>query len=132
MGATTAYDRDDLLAFFVDYGLALGTGDLEGVVDRFAFPALMVGGEGSTPVPDAGTVHAALRPRVDAYRARDVVAAVPHVEASDAVSDVLVWVQVRWSYRDEYAGEQAAERVRYLLRRVHDGFEICVLVPLPG
>ena len=130
MGATTAYDRDDLLAFFVDYGLALGAGDLEGVVDRFAFPALLVGPESSTPVPDAGTVHTALRPRVDAYREREVVAAVPEVESSEGVGDVLVWVLVRWSYRDAYGGEQAADRVRYLLRRVHDGFEICVLIPV--
>ncbi|WP_425957146.1 hypothetical protein [Xylanimonas sp. McL0601] len=131
MGATTAYDRDDLLAFFVDYGLALGTGDLERVVERFAFPALMVGPERSMPVPDAGTMLGALRPRLDAYRASDVVAAVPQVEEADGAGDTLVWVQVRWSYRDENAGEKAAERVRYLLRRVHDGFEICVLVPLP-
>jgi hypothetical protein len=131
MGATTAYDRDDLLAFFVDFGLRLGTGDLEGVVESFAFPALLVSPETSMPVPDAGTVHAALRPRIDAYRARDVVAAVPQVEEADGVGDALVWVQVRWSYRDQNAGEQAAERVRYLLRRVHEGFEICVLAPLP-
>ncbi|QAY70827.1 hypothetical protein [Xylanimonas protaetiae] len=132
MGATTAYDREDLLAFFVGYGLALGAGDLEGIAARVAFPALLVGADGSLPAPDAGTVHAALRPRLEAHRARDVVAAVPQVEDADALSDALVWAQVRWSYRDQYAGEQAVERVRYLLRREHDGFEICVLVPLPG
>ena len=41
-----------------------------------------------------------------------------------------MWVDVRWSYRDEWAGEADTESFRYLLRRGRDTFQICVVVPV--
>lgn len=98
---TDVYDRDDLNAFLTEYGAVLGAGDLQAVSERFAFPALMVGPQVSTLVSDPEIVH-----------------------------DDLLWADVRWSYRDENASEGASERVRYLLRRGRETFEICVVVPV--
>ena len=125
------YERDDLLTFLTDYGVALGAGDMEAISARFSFPALVVGPENSLPVPDAETVHAELRERLAAYRGDDLVAAVPQVVGVVDLGPALLSADVRWSYRDQNASEVASEHVRYLLRRARNGFEICVMIPVP-
>lgn len=127
---TDVYDRDDLNAFLTEYGAVLGAGDLQAVSERFAFPALMVGPQVSTLVSDPEIVHDDLRDRLASYREQDLVAAVAQVGEVEQVTDDLLWADVRWSYRDENASEGASERVRYLLRRGRETFEICVVVPV--
>ncbi|WP_125776529.1 hypothetical protein [Antribacter gilvus] len=124
------YDREDLTRFLADYGAALGAGDLDGVADRFGFPSLLVAADRSVLVTDPETVLDSHRERLAAYRADDLVAAVPELRTVEEVTDELLWAGVRWSYRDENAAEGAADEVRYLLRRSRDGFEVCVIVPL--
>jgi hypothetical protein len=127
---TDGYDRDALQEFLVGYGLVLGAGDLEAIADRFDFPALLTLPERSVDLLDPEQVRAALAERFDAARARDVVAAVPELGQVEEVGWALLWVEVRWSYRDEYAAEGTSERVRYLLRRGRSTFEICVVAPV--
>ncbi|GAA4715714.1 hypothetical protein APR04_004995 [Promicromonospora umidemergens] len=128
--STAPYDRDDLLTFLVDYGVALGSGDLETVTDGLAYPSVVVEAERSLVVPDAEAARDALGSMLTAYREQGLVAAVPDVRAVEQVGDALLWVDVRWSYKDENASEATAERVRYLLRRGRDTFELCVVVPV--
>ncbi|MCP2266665.1 hypothetical protein ACFQHV_21065 [Promicromonospora thailandica] len=125
------YDSDDLLDFLVGYGVALGSGDLEVVTDSLAYPSVVVEADRSLVVPDAGSARESLAGMLTAYREQGLVAAVPEVRAVEQVGDALLWVDVRWSYRDENASEAAADRVRYLLRRGRDTFELCVVVPVP-
>jgi hypothetical protein len=127
---STPYDQDDLVKFFVDYGVALGSGDLETVTDSLAYPSVVVEAERSLVVPDAEAAREALGSMLAAYREQGLVAAVPEVRAVEQVGDDLLWVDVRWSYKDENAAEETAERVRYLLRRGRDTFELCVVVPI--
>lgn len=127
---STPYDQDDLLKFLVNYGVALGSGDLETLTDRLAYPSVVVEAERSLIVPDAGTAREALGSMLAAYREQGFVAAVPDLRAVEEVGDALLWVDVRWSYKDENASEGAAERVRYLLRRGRDTFELCVVAPV--
>ena len=128
---TDSYDRDDLQTFLVDYGAALGAGDLEGITERFAFPALLAMPDRSTALSEPHVVHDWVHDRLAGYRELDLVAAVPQVVDVAEVGPAFLWAEVRWSYRDENASEGAAERVRYLLRRARETFEICLLVPLP-
>ncbi|GGM42107.1 hypothetical protein ACFQBY_22565 [Promicromonospora citrea] len=125
------FDSDDLLAFLVDYGVALGAGDLEVVTDSLAYPSVVVEADRSLVVPDAESARESLAGMLTAYREQGLVAAVPEVRAVEQVGDALLWVDVRWSYKDENASEAAADRVRYLLRRGRDTFELCVIVPVP-
>lgn len=127
---STAYDQDDLLTFLVGYGVALGSGDLEAVTDSLGYPAIVVEAERSLVVPDAEVAHEALGGMLTAYREQGLVAAVPDIRAVEEVGDALLWVDVRWSYKDENASEATAERVRYLLRRGRETFELCVVVPV--
>lgn len=129
---TDGYDRDALAAFLARLSAAFGTGDLQAVSESFAFPALVVGPGESVLVPDAEPVVAGFRERLAGHEGDDLVAAVAQVQAVEEVTDDLLWVRVRWSYRDENASEGASDAVRYLLRRGRDTFEICVAVPVPG
>lgn len=131
-GTATGYDREDLQAFLTSYAAALGARDLGAVTDVIAFPALVVLDDRSLLVDDAGAVEDALRPHLDLLGSGDVVGAAAVLGDVDEVGPALLWAQVRWSYRDELAGEVDAEDVRYLLRRGRDAFEICAIVPLPG
>ena len=127
---STPYDHDDLLKFLVGYGVALGSGDLDAVTDSLAYPSVVVEAERSLVVPDAEAARASLGSTLAAYREQGLVAAVPEIRAVEQVGDALLWVDVRWSYKDENASEAAAERARYLLRRGRDTFELCVVVPV--
>ncbi|GAA1734371.1 hypothetical protein GCM10009809_32060 [Isoptericola hypogeus] len=126
------YDGDALLAWFADFRTVLDAGDLEGISDRFDLPALLVEQERTTLLQDPEQVRDLDRGRPVATRAQDAVAAVPEVTAIDEVGWALLWVETRWSYRDEYASEAASERCRYLLRRGRGTFEVCALAPLPS
>jgi hypothetical protein len=127
---STPYDQDDLLTFLVGYGVALGSGDLEAVTESLAYPSVVVEAGRSEVVPDAEAARDRVAGQLAAYREQGLVAAVPEVRAVEQVGDALLWVDVRWSYKDENASEAASERARYLLRRGRDTFELCVVVPV--
>ncbi|MGW8567625.1 hypothetical protein [Isoptericola sp. NPDC055881] len=129
MGAPAAYDDEALAAFFADLGLALGAGDLEDLSERFDLPALHAGQTSSTVMTSPEQVLELHRTRPVSQEAADAVAAVPEVRAVDEAGWGLLWVAVRWSYRDELAAERASEDVRYLLRRGRTTFAVCVLAP---
>ncbi|MEV0893605.1 hypothetical protein [Promicromonospora sp. MEB111] len=127
---STPYDHDDLLAFLVGHGVALGTGDLDALADGLAQPAVIVEADRSVVVPDAEAARAGLGGMLGSYREQGLVAAVPEIKAVEQVGDALLWVDVRWSLKDENASEAAAYRARYLVRRGRDTFELCVVVPV--
>jgi hypothetical protein len=127
---TDGYDRDALRTFLVELGLAPGAGDLEALGDRVALPALVVRPDRSVELTGPEDVRDELRARPATRSGDDAVAAVPELVTVEPVGWALLWVDVRWSYRDEYASEGGSERVRYLLRRGRDTFEVCVVVPV--
>ena len=93
-------------------------------------PRLVIVGASLAGLRAAEAARDALGSMLTAYREQGLVAAVPDVRAVEQVGDALLWVDVRWSYKDENASEETAERVRYLLRRGRDTFELCVVVPV--
>ena len=128
--STESFDADDVQTFLNSYGVALSTGDLDVIMESYAFPALVVGATSSVPLRDPESVRESALETARGLRERGLVGVVAHLEQVEEVGDALVWAQVRWSYRDEYANEQEAQEVRYLLRRARDTFEVCVVVPL--
>ncbi|MFD7311406.1 hypothetical protein [Promicromonospora sp. NPDC059942] len=127
---STPYDRDDLLAFLVGYGVALGAGDLDTLADSLAYPSVIVEADRSVVVPDAEGARTSLGGMLASRREQGLVAAVPEIKAVEQVGDALLWVDVRWSFKDENASEAASDRARYLVRRGRDTFELCVVVPV--
>ena len=128
--STESFDADDVQTFLNSYGIALSTGDLDVIMESYAFPALVVGSTGSVLLADPEDVRESTTETARGFRERGLVGVVAHLEDVEEVGDALVWARVRWSYRDEYANEQEAQEVRYLLRRARDTFEVCVVAPL--
>ncbi|MGF0116645.1 hypothetical protein ACQFYA_10000 [Promicromonospora sp. Marseille-Q5078] len=126
--AAGTYDDEALASFLADLGLVLGAEDLEAVTDRYDLPVLVVGQERSVLLGSPEEVLDLSRQRP--ARAGDAVAVVPDLGTVEEVGWGLLWVDVRWSYRDELAAESASERCRYLLRRGRGTFVVCVVVPL--
>jgi hypothetical protein len=128
--ASNALDRQALREFLAAYAMLLGAGDLEGITEHVDLPVTLVGPEASVRLSSPEEVRDAFRDRPLAARARETVAAVPEVVSVEEVGWALLWVDVRWSYRDEFAAERVSEQARYLLRRGRGTFEICVVVPV--
>lgn len=127
---TGSYDGEALASFLADLGLVLGAEDLEAVTDRYDLPVLLVGQEASTVLASPEDVLDLSRTRPVTARAREAVAVLPELIALEEAGWALLWVEVRWSYRDELAAEIASERCRYLLRRGRGTFEVCVVAPV--
>lgn len=125
-------NESTLTRFLQHYGTALATGDLPGIADHYAYPALAVGDAESVAIENRDAVQAAFRGAADAYRAQGLVAAVPTLEQTDPLGGRLSEVTVRWSYRDDAGSEQQSERYRYLLRRDGDEWRIGVVTALPS
>lgn len=128
--STESFDADDVRTFLTTYGVALSTGDLDTIGESYAFPALVVGTTGSVLLGDPEDVRASTAELARGFRERGLVGVVAYLVRVEEVGDALVWAHARWSYRDEYANEQEAQEVRYLLRRARDTFEVCVAVPV--
>lgn len=105
-----------LQAFFVRYGEALAAGDVPTIADCYALPALVLSDEGSIPVTVREEVEAAFGGASERYRARGLVNARPTIIGSEAISERLVFANVRWDYLDEQGGSAQQERYRYVLR----------------
>ncbi|NDO88188.1 hypothetical protein [Cellulosimicrobium composti] len=128
--STESFDADDVQTFLTTYGVALSTGDLDTIGESYAFPALVVGTTDSVLLTDPEAVRESTAELARGFRERGLVGVVAHLVGVEEVGDALVWVHARWSFRDEYANEQEAQEVRYLLRRARDTFEVCVVAPV--
>jgi hypothetical protein len=105
--------EERLQAFFVRYGEALAAGDLPTIADCYAVPALVLSDAGSIPVA--------------AREAR------PTIVGSEAITERLVFANVRWDYLDEQGSSAQQEGYRYVLR-LDDGarprIQVVILAPL--
>lgn len=128
--STESFDADDVQTFLTTYGVALSTGDLDTIGESYAFPALVVGTTDSVLLTDPEAVRESTAELARGFRERGLVGVVAHLVGVEEAGDALVWAHARWSYRDEYANEQEAQEVRYLLRRARDTFEVCVVAPI--
>jgi hypothetical protein len=90
--------EEHLQAFFVRYGDALAAGDLPTVAECYTLPALVVSDAGSIPVATREEVEAAFRGAAEAYRAQGLVSAHPTIVGFEAITEQLVFADVRWNY----------------------------------
>ena len=99
---------DEHLRRFLDrYGEALAAGDLRAISGCYAFPALVLSDEGSVPVAAREEIEAAFE---------GLVGLRPTLVTSEALSDKLVSVDVRWDYLDEEGRSAHQNAYRYVVR----------------
>ena len=108
---------DEHLRRFLDrYGEALAAGDLRAISGCYAFPALVLSDEGSVPVAAREEIEAAFEGAAERYRAQGLVGLRPTQVTSEALSDKLVSVDVRWDYLDEEGRSAHQNAYRYVVR----------------
>ena len=105
-----------LRRFLVRYGEALSAGDLKAISGCYAVPSLVLSDEGSVPIATREEIEAAFDGAAERYRAQGLVAARPALVASEALSERLLLVEVRWDYLDERGRSAQQNGYRYVLR----------------
>jgi hypothetical protein len=107
---------EHLQSFLVRYGEALSAGDLKAISGCYAVPSLVLSDEGSVPIAAREEIEAAFDGAAERYRAQGLVAVRPTLVASEALSERLVSVDVRWDYLDEQGRSAQQNAYRYVLR----------------
>ncbi len=107
---------EHLRRFLVSYGEALSAGDLKAISGCYTVPSLVLSDEGSVPIAAREEIEAAFDGAAERYRAQGLVAVRPTLLASEALSERLVWVDVRWDYLDEQGRSAQQNGYRYVLR----------------
>ena len=107
---------DHLRRFLDRYGKALAAGDLKAISGCYAVPSLVLSDAGSVPIAAREEIEAAFDGAAERYRAQGLVALRPTLVASEALSERLVSVDVRWDYLDEQGRSVQQNGYRYVLR----------------
>jgi hypothetical protein len=107
---------EHLRRFLVGYGEALSAGDLKAISGCYAVPSLVLSDEGSVPIAAREEIEAAFDGAAERYRAQGLVAVRPTLVSSEALSERLVSVDVRWDYLDEQGRSAQQNGYRYVLR----------------
>jgi hypothetical protein len=117
--------------FFERYGTALTAGDLEGIALCYSYPSLVVTDTASRSLSSPEEVIAAFGGADEMDEAVGLTRAVAGIQKIEGPVGGVVWVTVRWSYRDCSDEERFADAYRYLLREVESTIEICTVTPVP-
>ncbi len=107
---------EHLRRFLIRYGEALSAGDLKAISGFYAVPALVLSDTGSVPIAARDEVEAAFEGAAERYRVQGLVTVRPTLVASEALSERLVSVDVRWDYLDERGRSARQNGYRYVLR----------------
>ena len=107
---------DHLRRFLDRYGKALAAGDLKAISGCYALPSLVLSDTGSVPIAAREEIEAAFDGAAERYRAQGLVGLRPTLVASEALSERLVCVGVRWDYLDEHGRSAQQNGYRYVLR----------------
>src|ERR687897_3626169 len=107
---------ENLRRFLVRYGEALAAGDLKAISGCYAVPALVLSDEGSVPISARQEIEAAFNGAAERYRAQGLVDIRPILVASEALSERLLSVDVRWEYLDKQGRSAQQNGYRYVLR----------------
>ena len=107
---------ENLRRFLVRYGEALAAGDLKVISGCYALPALVLSDEGSVPISARQEIEVAFDGAAERYREQGLVDIRPTLVASEAISERLLSVDVRWEYLDEQGRSAQQNGYRYVLR----------------
>ena len=111
---------EHLQTFLARYGEALSAGDLKAISGCYAVPSLVLSDTGSVPIASREEIEVAFDGAAERYRAQGLVAVRPTLVASEALSERLVSVDVRWDYLDEQGRSAQQGGYRYVLRLEDD------------
>jgi ketosteroid isomerase-like protein len=109
-------NKDPIQASLDHIAKALSEGDLSGVSEHWAFPALMLTDEDATPFKTKSEVEALFKKATEWYHQQGLTATKAELEHVEHLSNNLVAVDVRWPSLDSSGTERASERSHYIMQ----------------
>jgi hypothetical protein len=101
-------------------GQALSAGDLKGISNCWAFPALFLSDDDTIVLASASQLEQIVAQAREWYRKQDIASTKPELERVDLLSENLISVDVRWPSYDASGKEKASERSHYILQLGND------------
>lgn len=119
--------------FLDDYGQALSTGDIPGIVNCWDVPALVLSDQGASMVSEVAEIEQFFAGAIEWYRAQGMVATKLSSVEITRLSVLLVSVDAHWSVIDDTGSERPGEHSHYILSLSDDGLpRIRVAIALTG
>lgn len=123
---------EHLQTFLACYREALSVGDLKAISGCYALPSLVLSDAGTIPITTRTEIETAFDGAAERYRAQGLVAVRPTLVASEALSERLLCVDVRWDYLDEQGSSVQTNAYRYLVRLEEEtgpGIQVVIAMP---
>ena len=120
-GSATNETDEHLRRFLVRNGEALAAGDLKAISGCYAVPPLVLSDTGSVPIAARQEIEAAFDGAAERFCAQGLVALRSTLVASEALSERLVFGDMRWEYLDEQGRGAQQSGYRYGLRLEDEG-----------
>ena len=120
---------DERLAEFFDrYAAALREFDAEATARLWGLPGMILTDEFAGSLDSRADMAAGLASSYPLYKLLGLASAAPELRSVSGLTDRIVSVRVRWSYRDEAGEEIVTTDYEYLVRDDADGLRVYVAV----
>jgi hypothetical protein len=113
--------KDDIGLMLERLGQAVSTGDMKGVSDCYAFPALLMIGENSTVLENAEQFEEMFSKGRDWYISQGILTTRPEIINIEEMTDLIAAVNVRWPGFDKDGRETHSETSHYILQSSENG-----------
>jgi hypothetical protein len=127
---STDPDRDRLEEFFDSYARLWEAGDIDGIVDRYGFPCMMICDEFVGSLGEPHELREALGRALDYYQQFAFTRAVHQVRHCEIVTDKLMRVRIAWQFFDAQEDRLMDCTIEYLLRDENEDFKVFVVLPI--
>jgi hypothetical protein len=109
-------NKDKIKLLLEHLGEALSAGDLKGVSNCWAFPALFLSDDDAIVLVEASQLEQFMAQASEWYRKQGIISTKPDLEQIDMLSEKLASVDVRWPSYDTSGKEKMSERSHYILQ----------------
>jgi hypothetical protein len=123
-------NEDQIRKLLERYGWAMSEGDLAGISGCWQLPALALYDEGPILIANSAELERFFTRIIVSYRSQGFLATRPEIERTEALTDRIVAVDVRWPSFDEADVERSSERTHYILWLGEDG-QLYIKVGIP-
>ena len=122
-----AIAKQDVEAFFTEYGRALGSRDAKSIATHWGIPSLVLSDAGPVPVAGSGEVETFFSSSMQQYDGvAEAKANIAHVAQ---LSENLVAVEIRWQHKDDRGNTVGGENGHYMLGKRNNRLLIYVYAP---
>jgi len=108
--------KDDIGEMLERLGNAVSTGDLKGISDCYAFPALFISNEDSIVIESSGQLEEMFAKARDWYISQGILTTRADLVNIEEMTDLIAAVNVRWPGFDQAGNEKYTETSHYIIQ----------------